>query len=242
MRVRLLSSSVRVPFQPGSQKPAVAWTISPRRPILDLPSIRATMSSGNSTHSRVRPRQNSPGWMTNDSCAWMVTSSVRPDGGSRRSIAEARWLWKTRNESPRRRSTLAGWTRFASQGSIRIRPVSTSSRIVASDRTEASALIAVAEVVTDWGLALDGAGARPDGPHARGGQRRRIAVRSAARMARELLARMPGVAPDAAVVVRRRLVRLRLDGPPDDVDQPSQGDLQGKHQPDESPGHVGCDP
>ena len=31
-RVRLFSSSVSVPFQPGSQKPAVAWTISPRRP------------------------------------------------------------------------------------------------------------------------------------------------------------------------------------------------------------------
>ena len=43
-----------MPFQPGSQKPAVAWTIRPRRPRHDLPSIRATMSSGSSTHSSVR--------------------------------------------------------------------------------------------------------------------------------------------------------------------------------------------
>ena len=35
----------------------------------------------------------------------------------------------------------------------------------------------------------------------------------------------------------RRLVRLPLDRPPDDVDQPCEGDLQGEHQPDESPSH-----
>ena len=50
--------------------------------------------------------------MTNDSSAGTTTSSVRFSGGWRRSIAEARWLWKTRNESPSRRSTLAGWTRL----------------------------------------------------------------------------------------------------------------------------------
>ena len=38
------------------------------------------------------------------------TCSVRFVGGSRRSIAVTRWLWKTRNESPSRRSTLAGCT------------------------------------------------------------------------------------------------------------------------------------
>ena len=39
----------------------------PRRPRLDLPSMRATTSSGSSTYSSVRPRTNSPGWMTNES-------------------------------------------------------------------------------------------------------------------------------------------------------------------------------
>ena len=75
-----------------------------------LPSILATMSSGSSTHSSVRPRTNSPGWMTNWSPGSTTTSSVRLAGGSRRSIAVVRWLWKTRKESPRRRSTDAGWT------------------------------------------------------------------------------------------------------------------------------------
>ena len=89
-RVRLLSSSVSVPCQPGSQKPAVACTISPRRPSEDLPSIRATMSSGSETYSSVAPRQNSPGWITNGSSGAIVIGSVRFVGGSRRSIAEAR--------------------------------------------------------------------------------------------------------------------------------------------------------
>ena len=101
-----------------------------------LPSIRATTSSGSSTHSSVRPRQNSPGWMTNDSSPGTTTSSVKPAGGVRRSMADARWLWNTRKESPRRRSTLAGCTSRGSHGSIRILPSSTSSRIVPSDRTE----------------------------------------------------------------------------------------------------------
>src|SRR5580704_9867280 len=215
--------------------------------MLDLPSMRATRSSGSSTHSSVRPRQNSPGWMTKDSSALMATSSVRPAGGSRRSIAEARWLWNTRNESPRRRSTLAGWTRPGSHGSILMRPVSTSSRIVASDRTEASALIwfqvcqrrgtgaaAVPRVV----LPLDRAGPRAGRAHPRRRGRRRIAVRPTAGVARERLAGVRGVALDPAVVVARgRLVGLLLDRPPDDVDQSGQRDLQGEHQPDESPSH-----
>ena len=47
---------------------------------LDLPSILATMSSGSSTRSSVRPSANSPGWMTNGSSSSMMTSSVRFDG------------------------------------------------------------------------------------------------------------------------------------------------------------------
>src|SRR4051812_33184862 len=101
-----------------------------------FPSIRATMSSGSSTHSSVRPRTNSPGWMTNGSPSPTTTSSVRFRGGSRRSIAVVRWLWKTRKESPRRRSTDAGWTRSASHGSILIRPSSTRRRIAPSESTE----------------------------------------------------------------------------------------------------------
>ena len=77
---------------------------------------------------------------------------------------------------------------------------------------------------------------RPRGPHPRRRGRRGIAVRPAARRARERLARVGRMALDAAVVVARgRLVGLLLDRPPDDVDQPSERDLQGEHQPDESP-------
>src|SRR5436309_5589455 len=55
----------------------------------------------------------------------------------------------------------------------------------------------------------------------------------------ERLARMVRVAHDAAIVVGRgRLIRLCFDRPPDDVDEPCQRDLQGEHQPDESPSHV----
>src|SRR4051812_28076661 len=135
-RVRFVISSVSVPAKPGSTKPAVAWTISPRRPIELLPSMRATTSSGSDTHSRVTPRTNSPGWMTNASSSETVMSSVRLVGGSRRSIAAVRWLWKTRNEAPSSRSTLAGCTRPGSHGSMRIRPSSTRRRMVPSDRTE----------------------------------------------------------------------------------------------------------
>src|SRR3954453_12074180 len=47
-----------------------------------------------------------------------------------------RWLWKTLNEFPRWMSTLAGWIIEGSNGSMTIRPLSISSRIVASERTE----------------------------------------------------------------------------------------------------------
>src|SRR3954467_576475 len=170
-RVRLLSSSVSVPFQPGSQKPAVAWTISPSRPIELFPSMRATMSSGSSTHSSVRPSANSPGWITNGTPSSTTTSSVRFDGGSRRSIAVVRWLWKTRKESPRRRSTDAGCTRSGSHGSIVLRPASTRRRIVPSDRTDWGAGSATAASVAWDAVAMadddDWVGEPPEGRHTR---------------------------------------------------------------------------
>src|SRR3954453_13956104 len=98
--------------------------------------MRHTTSSGISTHSWVCPSTNSPGWMTNSPSSPISTCSVRSRGGFPRSIDWIRWLWKTRNEWPRWISTLAGWTIAGSQGSITIRPLSISSRIVASDRTE----------------------------------------------------------------------------------------------------------
>ena len=76
------------------------------------------MSSGIATDSSVRPSTNSPGWTANGSSPASLTSSVRSRGGSRRSIAVTRWLWKTRNESPSRRSTDAGCTSDSSHGSI----------------------------------------------------------------------------------------------------------------------------
>src|SRR3954452_15227875 len=143
-RVRLVISSVSVPLKPGSTKPAVACTIRPRRPSELLPSMRATMSPGSSTCSAVTPSTNSPGWITNIS---LVTSSVRFVGGSRRSIAVVRWLWKTRNESPSRRSTEAGWTSSGSHGSITILPSSTRRRIVPSESTD----VGIAAILTGGG-------------------------------------------------------------------------------------------
>src|SRR3954447_15321665 len=98
--------------------------------------MRHTTSSGISTHSWVCPRTNSPGWMTNSPSSSISTRSVRSRGGLPRSIDWIRWLWKTRNELPRRMSTLAGWIIDGSNGSITILPLSISSRIVASERTE----------------------------------------------------------------------------------------------------------
>ena len=62
--------------------------------------------------------------------------SVRFVGGSRRSIAAARWLWKTRKPSPSRTSTDAGWTMPGSHGSILMRPALDEARMVPSERTE----------------------------------------------------------------------------------------------------------
>src|SRR3954452_1645881 len=94
------------------------------------------MSSGICTCSWVRPRTNSPGWITNSPSSSISTRSVRSRGGLPRSIDWIRWLWKTRNELPSRMSTLAGWIIDGSNGSITILPLSISSRIVASERTE----------------------------------------------------------------------------------------------------------
>src|SRR5215216_2690007 len=138
-RVRLVISSVSVPLKPGSTKPAVACTIRPSRPMELLPSILDTMSAGISTYSSVRPSTNSPGWITNGTSPSTTTSSVRFVGGSRRSIAAARWLWNTRKEPPSRRSTDAGWTIAGSHGSITTLPSATRRRIVPSERTDVGA-------------------------------------------------------------------------------------------------------
>src|SRR3954468_21615963 len=106
------------------------------RPIELFPSIRHTRSSGISTTSWVRPSTNSPGWITNSPSSPTSTCSVRSRGGLPRSIDWILWLWKTRNELPRWMSTDAGWIIDGSKGSITIRPLSISSRIVASERTE----------------------------------------------------------------------------------------------------------
>ena len=66
-RVRFVISSVSVPFQPGSRSRRSRGRSARAARASDLPSMRATMSSGSSTHSSVRPRTNSPGWMTNGS-------------------------------------------------------------------------------------------------------------------------------------------------------------------------------
>ena len=108
--MRLVISSVSVPSKPGSTKPAVAWTIRPRRPRLDLPSIRATTSSGSRPTRACARARTRPGGSRTARPSPISTSSVSRAGGSSRSIAAARWLWKTRKEAPRRRSTDAGCT------------------------------------------------------------------------------------------------------------------------------------
>src|SRR5215211_2471952 len=194
-----------------------------------FPSIRATRSSGSSTHSSVRPRQNSCGWITNGSSLPTSTSSVRFSGGAARSIAETRWLWNTRNEAPSRRSTLAGWTMRASQGSTLTRPCSTSRRIVPSERTDV-AMVGVNHSARTPGavlLELPLALARPCGrdAHARRRQRRRVAVRAAARGARERAERMVAPLRAAVAAVLRRVVGL-VDRPPDQPAERQQRHLQ----------------
>ena len=72
-------SRVNCPSKPGSTKPAVEWISRPRRPSDDLPSRRATRSSGNATRSRVAPSTNSPGCRMNGSSASASTRLVSSD-------------------------------------------------------------------------------------------------------------------------------------------------------------------
>ena len=53
--MRLLISSVSVPLQPGSTKPAVAWTISPRRP-----SSTLALDPGDDVVGQLDPLQRAP--------------------------------------------------------------------------------------------------------------------------------------------------------------------------------------
>src|SRR3954471_18321242 len=249
--LKFASSSVSVPFQPGSQNPAVACTTSPSRPSELLPSMRATTSSGSSTHSSVRPRQNSPGWMTNVPPSSISTCSVSSDGGSPRSTAVIRWLWKTRNELPSRRSTLAGWTMPGSHGSMRMRPSSTRRRIVPSDSTE----VAVMRPVWQGGwtppapevlalCAIGATGARDYRAHARRRERQGVAVRAAARLPRADGAWVPRLtrrhlrAAAAPVADRSALLGRGADRPPHDRQERDDRDLEDEHQVDERPTHA----
>src|SRR4051812_44672686 len=229
-------------------KPAVAGTIRPRRPRLDFPSIRATTSFGSSTHSSVRPRQNSPGWITNPSSGVATTSSVSPFGGpSLRSITAARWLWNTRNVSPKRRSIDAGWTSSGFHGRMTIAPSSTRRRIVPSDRTESgtdgnatgnahrlgsgseSADRRMLARPSDRGNGSD-AGRRQ---HARAAHRAAAAWRAWTAGARM---RTPGLRR-AAVVARQFLLRSLSHRPPDDQARGHDGQLQEDEEVEHRPAH-----
>ena len=109
----------------------------PRRPRLDLPSMRATRSSGSSTYSWVRPSTNSPGWMTNGSPSadLDVLGEVRAAGRRGRS--------RRCGGCGRRGTSCPGAGRrwpagpcASSHGSMRTRPSATRRRIVPSERTE----------------------------------------------------------------------------------------------------------
>ena len=126
-----------MPWKPGSTKPAVACTIRPRRPIELLPSMRATMSSGSSTRSSVRPSTNSPGWMTNGSS--LADRDLLGEVGRRVAQVDRRRRGgcgrRGRSRRGAGRSTRAGPAR-APTGSMTIRPSSARRRIVPSERTE----------------------------------------------------------------------------------------------------------
>src|SRR3954454_1216959 len=238
--LKLVISSVSVPLKPGSTKPAVAWTISPRRPRLDLPSMRATMSSGISTYSCVRPRTNSPGGMTNGSPGSTATSSVRLVGGSRRSIAAGRWLWKTRNEPPSLRSTEAGCTSAGSHGSMTILFSSTRRRIVPSERTEVAATARSLPPGPDRVSALELARPGAERAHPRRRERQRIAVRAAPGRAGQTRMRVrgrPALGLRATVAALGSRIALLVDRPPHDVEERQDGDLQEDEQIEHRPAH-----
>ena len=159
-----------------------------------------------------------------------------------------RWLWKTRNELPRRRSTLAGWTIAGSHGSMRMRPSSTRRRIVPSESTEVAVM-------------------RPSLAGRRDARTRNAAVYARSmRRARATTVRVRGGGSGsgspcgprrgwrgsgvrgwrgrgcaaAAVVGARRLALLgrRADRPPHDQQQRDDRDLQDEHQVDERPAHA----
>jgi hypothetical protein len=87
---------------------------------------------------------------------------------------------------------------------------------------------------------LEGPRSRPDRAHPGGGRRRRSAVRAAARQPWRGLGGV-GMAMLAttttSVLGGGRLLRSLLDRPPHDHDQRDQWDLEGEHEPHESPGH-----
>src|SRR4051794_3578288 len=116
-------------------KPAVEWISSPRRPSELFPSNRATKSSGSDTTSSVEPSTNSPGWRMNGSSSCTSTSSVSASCGCLTSMYGYRALWKTRKYRSTRTSTLDGWSRASSYGSIPMRPSPMSRAMVRSLRT-----------------------------------------------------------------------------------------------------------
>ena len=132
----LLSSSVSWPSKPASTKPAVEWMSNPRRPSDDLPSRRATRSSGTATRSRVEPSTNSPGWRMNGSSPLpgTSTSSVSSSRFCFTSMCPRAWFLNTRKKRSRRRSIDDGCNEFGPSGSMMMRPASSCSRRVRSDK------------------------------------------------------------------------------------------------------------
>src|SRR3954470_15470953 len=114
---------------------------SPGRRRLDLPSRRATRSSASSTHSRVWPRTNSPGWRMNGSSSPTWSSSVRSGCGARTSMYAYRLFRKTRKLWSRWRSTDDGCRSALSYGSIRTLPFSISVLMSRSERTLTAAML-----------------------------------------------------------------------------------------------------
>lgn len=73
---RLTISRVICPWNPGSMKPAVWWTVRPRRPRLDLPPTWAACCGPRWMVSRVDASQSSPGKITLAGASVTVSYSI----------------------------------------------------------------------------------------------------------------------------------------------------------------------
>ena len=129
------NSRVICPEKPGSMKPAVECVNKPKRPNEDFPSKRPAKCAGSVNFSSVAPNTNSPGCSTNGSFSGTSTRLVRSSCCCFGSMCVYFELLNTRKKRSMRTSTLDGWTKVGSYGSMIRSPLSTAARISRSERS-----------------------------------------------------------------------------------------------------------